>query len=71
VSILPTTAALICIFAFTLGAFAGGSNWFFYEWRLGMQAPVIYGVVLSGIIVALAFSKDETPADSQKPERRL
>jgi hypothetical protein len=57
VSVLLTTAALICIFAFTLGAFAGGSNWFFYEWRLGMQAPVIYGVVLSGMIVALAFSR--------------
>ena len=64
-SILPTTIALICIFAFTLGAFAGGSNWFFYEWRLGMQAPVIYGVVLSGVIVMLAFSRAGEASDAR------
>jgi hypothetical protein len=56
VSILPQTGALTCIFAVILGHFAGASNWFFYEWRMGMQAPVIYGVVLSAVIVGLGFS---------------
>ena len=55
VSILPRTFALICFFAFTLGGFIGASNWFFYTWRMGMEAPVIYGVVLSAVIVWLAF----------------
>jgi len=57
VSILPKTGALTCIFAIILTHYAGASNWFFYEWRMGMQAPVIYGVVLSGAIVLLAYSR--------------
>jgi hypothetical protein len=61
VSILPRTIALIGIFSATLGSFIGSSNWFFYDWRMGMEAPVIYGVVLSIIIVSVVFegrSKD-------------
>ena len=57
VSILPKTGALTCIFAVILAHYAGASNWFFYEWRMGMQSPVIYGVVLSVAIVLLAFSR--------------
>jgi len=55
VSILPRKATLVCAFAFIFGAFAGGSNWFFYEWRMGMETPVIYGAILSAVIVLLAF----------------
>lgn len=54
-SILPKMIALVCIFAFIFGHFTGASNWFFYEWRMGMQAPLIYGATLSVIIVWLAF----------------
>ena len=57
VSILPQKGALICIFYFLLNGFTGASNWFFYEWRMGMQTPVIYGIVLSVCIVLIAFSK--------------
>ena len=55
VSILPRRLALICIFIFTLIHFVGTSNWFFYEWRMGMETPVIFGIILSVIIVMLAF----------------
>ena len=55
VSILPRRSALICIFIFTLIHFVGTSNWFFYEWRMGMETPVIFGIILSMIIVMLAF----------------
>jgi hypothetical protein len=54
-SILPRMIALTCIFSFIFGTFSGASNWFFYQWRIGMQAPIIYGVALSVIIVLLAF----------------
>jgi hypothetical protein len=57
VSILPKTGALTCIFAIIFTHYVGASNWFFYEWRMGMQSPVIYGVVLSMAIVWLAFSR--------------
>ena len=33
-------------FAVALGGLFGGSNWLFYEWRLGLQAPVVYGCLL-------------------------
>jgi hypothetical protein len=59
VSILPRMTALICIFAFLFGHFNGASTWLFYRWRLGMEAPVAYGILLSAIIVSMAFSRRE------------
>jgi hypothetical protein len=61
VSILPRRAALVCTFAFIFGGFGGGSNWFFYEWRMGWETPIIYGLILSAIIVFLAFSPSRKP----------
>jgi hypothetical protein len=58
-SILPRTIALICVFSATLGGFIGSSNWSFYDWRMGMETPVGYGIVLSIAIVALAFTARE------------
>lgn len=54
-SALPKKWALTCIFYFILVSFIGGSNWFFYVWRMGMESPVIYGIILSTVIVNLAF----------------
>ena len=59
--ILPRRWALMCIFYFMLTGFIGASNWLFYEWRMGMEAPVIFGIILSVIIVVLAFpASDKT-----------
>ena len=65
VSILPRRLGLICIFIFTLTHFVGASNWFFYEWRMGMETPVIFGIILSVMIVMLAFPTPDitTPQD--------
>jgi len=60
VSILPRRLALICIFIFTLTHFVGASNWFFYEWRMGIETPVLFGIILSVIIVLLAFPIPDT-----------
>jgi hypothetical protein len=54
---LPRFYAVMVLFAFTFGHFIGVSNWFFYEWRMGMQVPVIYGIVLSSVIVFLSFRR--------------
>src|ERR1022692_1264130 len=60
VSKLPRMTALVCAFAFILGHFNGVSCWLFYEWRMGMEAPVIYGTMLGVVIVLLAFSRSRT-----------
>ncbi|MGD0632094.1 MAG: hypothetical protein ABR987_22410 [Terracidiphilus sp.] len=62
--VFPRTIALICVFATTLGGFLGSSNWLFFDWRMGMQTPVIYGIVLSLVIVAFVI-----PAPKNKAER--
>jgi len=54
--VLPPAAALICMFAFIFGGYGGTTNWFFYEWRMGIQAPIVLGIVLSTVIVLLAFA---------------
>lgn len=53
---LPRNGAFMSTFAFLLGGYAGASNWFFYVWRMGIAAPILYGTVLSAIMVALVFS---------------
>jgi hypothetical protein len=67
---LPRFFAVMSIFAFTFGHFIGASNWFFYEWRMGMETPVLYGVVLSGILVWAAFpaAKSENGKPAAEPE---
>ena len=55
VSKLPRVIALVSIFPFILGHFNGVSCWFFYEWRMGMVTPVIYGILFSVVIVWSAF----------------
>jgi hypothetical protein len=56
VSILPRMTALICIFSFMFGHVMGLSTWMFYRWRMGMEAPATYGIVVSVAVVWLAFA---------------
>lgn len=42
-----------------LGGLFGGSNWLFYEWRLGLQAPLIYGMVISLLVVRFVLKRQE------------
>jgi hypothetical protein len=65
VSVASRLTASICLFAFTLGHFYSGSTWLFYRWRLGMQAPVLYGMVLSAVIVWLVFRGDKNSEQSE------
>jgi hypothetical protein len=55
VSILSRPWALTIAFCFIFGGFSGASNWFFYRWIWGWQAPVIFGCVLSAAIVLSTF----------------
>ena len=55
VSILPQRFAFMVVFYFMLVNYVGACCWYFYEWRMGMVTPVIFGILLSAIIVLLAF----------------
>jgi hypothetical protein len=68
VSVLSQRWALICISFFTLTGFVGGSCWYFYVWRMGMEAPVIYGIALSVIIVLSAFYKTKNSSQELNSE---
>jgi hypothetical protein len=61
--VLPRLIALICVFATILGGFLGSSNWLFFDWRMGMQTPVIYGIVLSLGVVAFAIPAQKDRAE--------
>ena len=71
VSVLPRTSALVSIFAFIFGHFIGAANWFFYVWRMGMEAPVVYGIILSVMIVRLAFPKVRKINDANGADQSL
>jgi len=47
----------VIILGTTLGGLFGGSNWLFYEWRLGLQAPIFYSMILSLMIVRLFLKR--------------
>ena len=57
VSVLPGRLAFLPVFYFMFVNFVGASCWFFYEWRMGMETPVISGIIMSVIIVSLAFPR--------------
>ncbi len=58
-STLPRFYAVTVLFAFTFGHFLGGSNWFFYVWRMGMESPVAYGIAISLLMVLVASRRNE------------
>jgi hypothetical protein len=55
VSIIPRNAALVVAFSFILGHYYGASTWLIHRWDFGMAGPIVYGVVLSAIIVGLVL----------------
>ena len=57
------------VFAFTLGGLFGGSNWLFYVWRLGLQAPILYALLLSILIGQLVLKRDHrTPSNARSSD---
>lgn len=56
--VTPATGWTIA-FGVALGGLFGGSNWLFYEWRLGLQAPVVYAMLMSIVIVWLLLKDNQ------------
>jgi hypothetical protein len=55
VSVFPRRLSLIITFAFILCHFLGASTWLAYRWHLGVAGPIVYGIILSVLIVLAAF----------------
>jgi hypothetical protein len=67
ISILPRRLALVGVFSFILGHYFGASTWLAYYWHLGINAPIIYGIILGMVFVHLAFPTPDKPS----PEKSL
>jgi len=55
VSVLPRKCSLTVTFAFILCHYLGASTWLAYHWHLGVVGPILYGIILSLLIVLSAF----------------
>src|SRR5438128_1443780 len=51
VSILPRRFALMGLFSYILCHYFGASTWWVYHWGYGMQASIIYGIILAVVLV--------------------
>ena len=51
VSLLPRRLSLIALFSFILCHYFGASTWWVYHWGYGMQASIIYGIILAVVLV--------------------
>jgi hypothetical protein len=58
VSVIPRRTGLMVIFAFILGHFLGAASWPAYRWHFGVLGLIIYGILLSVLIVLAAFPDD-------------
>ena len=59
VSVLPRRLGLITLMSFVFGHYFGASSWLMYHFRLGVLAPILYGVFLSICLIALGKEKNE------------
>ena len=66
VSVLPRRLAMVGIFSFILGHYFGASTWLAYYWHFGINAPIIYGILLGMIFSHLVYSIPEKKS-SEKP----
>ena len=61
----------VIVLGMTLGGLFGGSNWLFYEWRLGLQAPILYSLILSLMIVWLLLKGNQAAKPGERPNDGL
>ena len=64
---VPRGTGWVIVLGTTLGGLVGGSNWLFYEWRLGLQAPILYSLVLSVMIVWLLLKGNQPAKPRELP----
>jgi len=68
VSIIPRRIALFVIFTYILNHFFGASWWLCYHWHFGVGGVLIYGIILSAILVLWVFPKPSKATDGLLPQ---
>ena len=68
---VPRGTGWVIVLGTTLGGLFGGSNWLFYEWRLGLQAPILYSLILSLMIVWLLLKGNQAAKPGERPNDGL
>ena len=68
---VPRGTGWVIVLGTTLGGLFGGSNWLFYEWRPGLQAPILYSLVLSLMIVWLLLKGNQAAKPGERPNDGL
>lgn len=63
VSVLPRRTGLVVLLSFVFGHYFGASSWLMYHFKLGVLAPILYGILLSVCLVALGKEK-KVPAQT-------
>ena len=61
VSTIPRRIALVVAFTVIFSHFFGASFWLCYHWHFGVAGPLIYGMVLSLILVLFVFGTPSNP----------
>lgn len=64
VSILPWRLALLLLLSLVLGHFFGASTWLCFYYQLGAKAMVLYGVLVSAVLVFVGFPLKKPKAES-------
>ncbi len=59
VVVLPRRAGLVVLLSFVFGHYFGASSWLMYHLKLGILAPVLYGILLAVTLVVLGKEKKE------------
>lgn len=59
VSILPQRIALILGFTVIMNRFFGASFWLCYHWRFGTAGPLVYGLLISLVLILWVFPATE------------
>lgn len=62
VSFLPWRAGLMLLLALVFGHFFGGSTWLIFRFKLGAQAFILYGALLSALMVTVGLRPEKKTA---------
>jgi hypothetical protein len=68
VSLIPKKIALIVMLTAILNHFFGASFWLCYHWNFGVGGPLIYGIMLSVVLVLWVFPINPEKHLSNEPD---
>jgi hypothetical protein len=65
---LPKKLSLCVLLSVLFGHYFGASTWLEYHFKLGIQAPIIYGCILAFLLVAVGLDAEKAPTALRQTE---